>query len=234
MPYGGGRWEETHLSRMVDGTVAAPPLLCSPAPSPNPASSPFMATTSPDDDDEEEDEEDDDGAAEAAAAAAAVARFVRRSSLHAMASQMNGDSNENVASNSATLPSSLMFSSIATYSNPFCKNVINAPGGISEVATVDFAINDSCAKQNAVCAKPFSTQYLYISRFTSSALMDMVHCTVRRLPWLCGDSAAARCLLVVRLNRCQLQLRGRCPHRDSRPRRLRMPVCSCGPPPLLL
>ena len=174
---GGGRWEGTHLSRMVDGTVAAPPLLCSPAPSPNPASSPFMATTSPDDDeeeDEEDDEDDDDGAAEAAAAAAAVARFVRRSSLQAMASQMNGDNNENVASNSATLPSSLMLSSIAMYSNPFCKNVINAPGGISEVATVDFAINDSCAKQNAVCAKPFSTQYLYISRFTSSALMDML------------------------------------------------------------
>ena len=43
-----------------------------------------------------------------------------------------GDNNDKLLpSKSFTVPSSLIFSSILTYSSPFCRNVTNAPGGIS-------------------------------------------------------------------------------------------------------
>jgi hypothetical protein len=126
-----------------DGVATAPPFLWS-----VPASSTFIGAAMSADDDEDDDED------------AAIARLVRRSSFVAMASQMNGDSNEKLASNSLTLPSSLMFSSIATYSNPFCRNEINAPGGTSDWLTVLLATSDSYANVNALCEKPFSCRYL--------------------------------------------------------------------------
>ena len=48
----------------------------------------------------------------------------------------------------------MICSSIAIYSKPFCKNVINAPGGISVCAILDFITNDSYANVNAEWAKP--------------------------------------------------------------------------------
>lgn len=90
-----------------------------------------------------------------------------------------------------------MCSSMAMYSKPFCKNVINAPGGISVWAVLDFTTSDSCAKVNAEwenpvlvrtrgvsgainidwsvfaseCCSPFSDKYRKIKKFTSSEEM---------------------------------------------------------------
>jgi hypothetical protein len=47
-----------------------------------------------------------------------------------------------------------MCSSMAIYSKPFCKKVINAPGGISVWATLDFITNDSYAKVKAEWENP--------------------------------------------------------------------------------
>lgn len=44
---------------------------------------------------------------------------------------------------------SLICSSIAMYSSPFCRKVINAPGGISVCAVLDLMTSDSYANVNA-------------------------------------------------------------------------------------
>mmetsp|Transcript_33127 Transcript_33127/g.72984 ORF Transcript_33127/g.72984 Transcript_33127/m.72984 type:complete len:206 (+) Transcript_33127:338-955(+) len=95
-----------------------------------------------------------------AAGGAGVVRLARLSSFTATASQISGLSREKLLSKSSIVPSSLMCSSMAMYSSPFCKNVIRAPGGISVWAVLDLITSDSYANVNAECANPFSDKYL--------------------------------------------------------------------------
>jgi hypothetical protein len=60
---------------------------------------------------------------------------------------------------------SFICSSIPTYSKPFCKNVTNAPGGISVCDTLDFVIKDSCANVNAACEKPNKNKRKYDNKY---------------------------------------------------------------------
>ncbi len=60
-----------------------------------------------------------------------------------------------------------MFSSMVTYSSPFCKKVISAPGGKSVSAMLDFVTNDSDANVNELWVKPVMINIMNIKKSIS-------------------------------------------------------------------